>query len=61
MSGYTGKCVSRLTRGEIIDVFVVDPTGHGLTLTPSEYEKRGITPPIEQLPDCNAPENPESK
>ena len=53
MSSYTGKCVVRISTGQIIDVHVVDSTGIGMTLSPQEYEARQVKPPLEELPDCS--------
>lgn len=42
MSQYTGKCVIRISTGEIIDVHVVNTSGTGMILPPQEYQTRGI-------------------
>lgn len=54
MSEYTGKCVVRIADGTIVDVHVVDSKGIGATLSPTEYQSRGIRPPISELPDCSS-------
>jgi len=52
MSSYRGVCVLRLTTGEIHGVKVIDTAGNGNVLDPSEYVRRGVQPPLDQLPDC---------
>lgn len=54
MSQYTGKCVVRISTGEIISVHVVDTAGIGMTLSPEDYEARGVKPPLDQLPNCSS-------
>lgn len=54
MSQYTGKCIVRISTGEILSVHVVDSTGMGMTLSPEEYVARGVKPPLDQLPNCSS-------
>lgn len=54
MSSYTGLYVQRLSTGQIHSVQVRDTGGNALPLDPHEYIRRGINPPIEQLPDQDA-------
>ena len=54
MTEYTGKCVQRLSTGEIYSVQVVDSRGIGNELTPQEYIDRKVKPPLSQLPGCSS-------
>ena len=53
MTLYKGICVFRLSSGAIFNVKVEDTAGNQLTISPDEYLRRGINPPIDQLPDCS--------
>ena len=51
MTSYTGIYVQRTTTGAIFSVQVRDSAGIELSLNPAEYERRGVQPPMDQLPD----------
>lgn len=50
-SSYKGVFSYKLSDGTIIDVQVDDPFGNSLSLPVDEYQRRGIFPPAESLPD----------
>ncbi|MBM3859200.1 MAG: hypothetical protein FJ395_06070 [Verrucomicrobia bacterium] len=51
---YTGICIVKMPSGEAVQVQMKTPTGHKNQISVSDYKRRGIKPPIEELPDCNA-------
>lgn len=51
MTSFTGLYVQRLSTGVICDVQVIDAAGNENSLAVDVYQKNGIQPPIEQLPD----------
>jgi hypothetical protein len=59
MTSYKGMCVFRLGSGAIFNAKVEDAAGNQLTISPDDYLRRGVNPPIDQLPDCGdaRPEN----
>jgi len=51
MTIYKGLYVQRLSNGTIIGVQVESCHGVSLPLNPGAYIERGISPPIDKLPD----------
>lgn len=51
MAIYKGLYVQRLSNGTIIGVQVENCNGMSLPLNPGAYVERGISPPIEMLPN----------
>ena len=54
MSSYIGVHVNRLEGGTIDSVQVKDSAGIELPISPDEYKRRGIKPPIEELPEATS-------
>jgi hypothetical protein len=50
-SSYRGIFAHKLKDGTITDVQVEDTGGQSLSLPIAEYERRGIQPPADSLPD----------
>jgi hypothetical protein len=48
-----GLYVQRYSNGQIHGVQVVDTAGNENSLDPSIYRARGISPPLEELPDID--------
>lgn len=53
-TSYTGIYSIKDSSGRITDVQVQDTGGNGLPLPIGEYERRGVQPPAESLPDQNS-------
>ena len=52
-TSYKGLFAQKLPDGSVVAVQVEDPNGNSLSLDPDTYTKRGVLPPIDQLPDQN--------
>lgn len=52
MSSYKGLYVQRLENGQVHSVQVEDTGGNSIPLDPNTYQERGISPPIDSLPDA---------
>jgi hypothetical protein len=61
VSSYKGLYVQRTSKGQIHSVQVEDPGGNSIPLEPTEYIKRDVKPPINELPDIDDYQNGETK
>jgi hypothetical protein len=52
MANYKGICKKLLSDGSVVDTVVEDTTGMQMPFDPQEYQRRGILPPLDDLPIC---------